>query len=307
MNQIYQRDRRYSLIVGTAKNAVEINGLQIRFRVDKTSSNKDRKNKANVEIYNLSKEYQVLFEEKYVAISLSVGYADTGLKRLFSGQAFSVGTRKEGADTVTEIEVEELFKELNFNPVSKLVPAGKTIRNVIEELIKTIPEINRSIFNGKNVTKVVIDGYPMSGTARQILNEISTAYDIDWQIDDGVLFVSDKDDAYTNNTQTAFLIHEQSGLIERPYWDSKNVKDPQGRKIESVDSQGKTRKKTARIKKKSLKFKVLLNPAIYAGTILKLEYPDMTGFYKVDEVKHSGNFRSDEWYSEVMCSERVVV
>lgn len=306
MEKIYQRDRQYSLIVGTLKDAVEINGLQIKFRVNKTSSNKDKKNKADIEIYNLSKEYQVLFEDKYVAVALSVGYEGTGLKRLFAGQAFSVGTRKEGADTITEIEVEELYKELNFKPLSKLVPAGKTVRNVIEELVKLVPEINKSIFNGKNITKTVIDGYPMSGTPRQVLNELSIAYDIDWQIDDSVLFVSDKEDAYTNNTQSAFLIHEQSGLIERPYWDSKNVKDPEGRKIETKDSAGKTRKKTAKIKKKSLKFKVLLNPAIYAGTILKLEYPEMTGFYKVDEVRHSGNFRSNEWYSEVMCSERVL-
>lgn len=306
MDKIYQMDRQYSLIVGTAKDAVEIRNLQITFNVTKTSSNKDKKNKARIEIYNLSKQYQVLFEEKYVAVALSVGYEGTGLKRLFAGQAFSVGTRKAGPDTITEIEIEELYKELNFKPLSKLVPEGKTVRNVIEELAKLVPEISRSIYNGSNINQVVIDGYPISGSPRQVLNEISSAYDIDWQIDENTLFISDKDDAYTNNTQTAFLIHEQSGLIERPYWDAKNVKDPQGRKIESVDSKGKTRKKTAKIKKKSLRFKVLLNPAIYAGTILKLEYPEMTGFYKVDEVKHNGDFRGNAWYSEVMCSERVV-
>jgi hypothetical protein len=306
MTITYQRNRMYSLIVGTAQNAVEITGLQIRFKVRKTSSNKDRKNKAEVEIYNLSKEYQTLFEEKYVGVSLSVGYEDTGLKRLFSGQAFNVGTRKEGADTITKVELDELFKELNYKPVSKLIPAGKTVKNVIQELTKLVPEVSKSIFNGKNIEKAVIDGYPMSGTPRQILNELSTAYEIDWQIDDGTLFISDKGDSYTNNTQTAFLIHEQSGLIERPYWDARNVKDPEGRKIESIDSKGKSHKKTAKVKKKSLKFKVLLNPAIYAGTILKLEYPEYTGFYKVDEVKHSGDFRGEEWYSEVMCVERVL-
>lgn len=305
MSNIFQRDRQYSLVIGTAQNAVEITGLQISFSVSKTSSNKDRKNKADIQIYNLSKDHQVLFEEKYVAVALSVGYEGTGLKRLFAGQAFSVGTRKSGADTITEIEIEELFQELNFKPLSKLVPAGKTVRNVIEEVVKSVPEISRSIFNGQAINKTVIDGYPICGSPRQILNEISSAYDIDWQIDESTLFISDKDDAYTNSTASAFLIHEQSGLIERPYWDAKNVKDPEGRKIETIDSAGKVRKKTARVKRKSLKFKILLNPAIYAGTILKLEYPEMSGFYKVDEVKHSGDFRSDEWYSEVMCSERV--
>lgn len=306
MAEQFQRNRQYSLIVGTAKDAVEITGLEIKFKVTKTSSNKDRKNKAEVEIYNLSKEYQTLFEEKYVAVALSVGYEDTGLKRLFSGQAFNVGTKKEGADTITKIELDELFKELNFKPVSKLVPAGKTVKNVIQELVKMVPEVSKSIFNGKNIDQVVIDGYPMMGTPRQVLNDLSITYDIDWQIDDSTLFISDKDDSYTNNTSTAFLIHEQSGLIERPYWSAKNIKDPEGRKVTTTDSAGKEHKKTAKVKKKGLKFKILLNPAIYAGTILKLEYPEYTGFYKVDEVKHEGDFRSDEWYTEVKCVERVL-
>lgn len=306
MATIYQRNRQYSLVVGTASNAFEINNLEITFKVTKTSSNKDKKNKAYVEIFNLSKEHQALLEEPYVAVVLSVGYEGTGLKRLFAGQAFSVGTRKQGTDTITQIDIEAYFAELNFKTVSKLVPAGRTVKQVIQELLKELPEVSKSRFNGNNINKTVVDGYPMSGNPKRILDDISRAYQIDWQIDDGVLFISDQGDAYTNDTATAFVIHEKSGLIERPYYETDNIRDPSGRKIDFLDDAGKTRKKINKVKKKSIKMKVLLNPAIYAGSILKIEYSDFTGFYKIDEVIHRGDFIGDEWYSEVKCSERVL-
>lgn len=306
MTVIYQRFRDYSLIVGTVKNSFEITNLQMTFKAVKTSSNKDKKNKAHIEIYNLSKEHQALLEEKYVGVVLSVGYEGTGLKRLFAGQAFSVGTRKQGTDTITEIDIEAYYAELNFKTVSKLVPAGRTVKQVIQELIKEIPDISKSIFNGTNVNKTVVDGYPMSGNPRRILDDISRSYKIDWQIDDGVLFISDEGDSYTNNQNTALLIHEKSGLIERPYYETKNIKDPQGRKVESVDKNGKKHSKIQKVAKRSIRFKILLNPAVYAGSILKLEYGEFTGFYKVDEVHHEGDFRGDPWYSEIKCSERVL-
>jgi len=306
MAVIYQRNRQYSLVVGTASNAFEVTNLQITFRANKTSSNKDKKNKAHIEIYNLSKDHQALLEQPYVAVVLSVGYEDTGLKRLFAGQAFSVGTKKQGPDTITEIDIEAYFTELNFKTVSKLVPAGKTVRQVIQELIKEIPEVSKSIFNGENIKKTVVDGYPMSGNPRRILDDISRAYKIDWQIDDGVLFISDEGDAYTNDKNTAFLIHERSGLIERPYYETKNIKDPSGRKVETVGKDGKSHKKIKKVPKKSIRLKILMNPAIYAGSIIRIEYGDFTGFYKVDEVQHEGDFRGDTWYSEIKCSERVL-
>lgn len=306
MAAIYQRNRQYSLVVGTAKDALEINNLQITFKVVKSASNKDKKNKAYVEIFNLSQEHQVLLEEPYVGVVLSVGYEATGLKRLFAGQAFSVGTRKQGTDTITQIDIEGYYSELNFKTVSKLVPAGKTIKQVIQELIKEIPDVSKSIFNGQNINKTVVDGYPMCGNPRRVLDDISRAYNINWQIDDGVLFISDEGDSYTNDTNSAFLVHQNSGLIERPYFETHNIRDPSGRKIDYLDDLGKKRKRTNKVKKRSIKLKILLNPAIYAGSIIKIEYEEFTGFYKVDEVTHSGDFRGDQWQSEIKCSERVL-
>src|SRR5690625_2277892 len=90
-----QFNRVYSLVVGTKDDAIEINNLHITFDVVKTSSNKDRKNSAWVEIYNLSEGRRRSLEQPYVQVRLKVGYVDTGLYTLFSGQVVNISTSKE--------------------------------------------------------------------------------------------------------------------------------------------------------------------------------------------------------------------
>src|SRR5690606_41091522 len=91
---ILQKDRVYSLIVGNENGAVEINNLQIRFQVVKTSNNKDKKNSAHVEIFNLKEETRKAFEEDYVRVSLKVGYYHTELVELFAGEVVNISNTK---------------------------------------------------------------------------------------------------------------------------------------------------------------------------------------------------------------------
>src|SRR5690606_14749295 len=181
---IYQRDRVYSLIVGKDDDAVEINNLQIKFDVTKTSNNKDKKNIASVEIYNLSEHRRKKMEEDYVQVQLSVGYADTPLITLFTGQVTNITTSKlenfltsrQGTDLVTKLDIDELYKELNGTVVSTVIPAGRTLRDVIVRTVKDIPEITQQEIAGKANSIQVPNGYPLIGTPRQILDKLSHDY-----------------------------------------------------------------------------------------------------------------------------------
>ena len=88
----YQRSRVYSLIVGTKDRAVKFNNtLNISFKCVKSSNNKDRKNEASIEIYNLAPETRKLLEEPYVQVQLQVGYKDDDdLITLFTGQVTNI-------------------------------------------------------------------------------------------------------------------------------------------------------------------------------------------------------------------------
>lgn len=315
MSVIYQKNRIYSLIVGTEEDAVEINNLQIRFEVTKTSDNREKKNQARVQIYNLSRERQKALEEDYVTVLLRAGYSDMigegdDIPTLFSGQVVDLKATEEGnfltkrqhTDIITTLTIDELFSQLNGRVVSKTIPAGKSVRDTILGIVKDMPEITRQEIKGDGVDKEVVDGYPLSGTPRQLLDQICKSYGLQWQIDNNILYVTDVYGTYTENLDTVPRIGQFSGLINKPMFKSEDVKRLRMKdkyKIKQPTNKGKS---TERPKKTTLHCTILLNPTIVAGSIIFLEYEDMSGYYKVDEVTHSGNFRGGEWESKLILS-----
>ena len=299
---IYQRNRIFSLIVGKEGDAVEITNLNIKFEVTKTSDNKDKKNGAKVKIYNLSEDRRRRLEEDYVYVSLSVGYSDSDLHLLFAGQVVNVlntdkeigkfYTKRDGTNLVTELEIDELFTNLNYSTLSTLVPEGKTVKDVLLSIVKDIPEVTRHEMNGQAINRQVIDGFPLSGSPRQNLDKLSKEYNLEWQIDNGVLYIADVGGTYSDRTDNVPLISQMSGLVERPEFISPDSKRNRGKKKDKVT-------------KKTLKLKILLNPTLIAGSVIKLDFEDLTGYYKIDEVKHEGEYRGNTWYSTLHCTERV--
>lgn len=308
MAETYQIDRVYSLIVGDEENAVEINNLQMKFTVTKTSDNSQKKNKASIEIYNLSEETRKSLEKDYIQVRLDVGYARIGLVTLFTGQVINISnskikpflSRRSGSDIITKLEVDELYTTLNHSIQSKIVPEGSVVKDAILELIKDIPEVTRNEMSGKGIERRLFDGYPIHGNPRDVLNRIAKAYDLEWQIDKGVLMVSDKFKSYMENTDKVPSIGQMSGLIEAPEFVSSGTR----RNRKSANKENKVSGKSGE-GKDSIKLKVLLNPTLIAGSYFKLEYEDLTGYYKIDEVTFRGDYRGNDWYAELTCTEKI--
>lgn len=291
----YQIDREYELIIGDYRksdNAIIIPNLQCTFDISKSSSNKKRTNSASIEIYNLNDEHRAIIEqEEYIAAVFSAGYIDAGMARLFAGQVVESSTRKSGTDIVTQIKMGSGYTDLNHELLSKLASPGQTYKDVYETIRKSLPSVVRGVYNGTNLNNQVINGYPLIGEPRRMLDELSELTQTEWRVDDGVLYVNNSDGSINDNLNLCYIVSEDSGLVERPY------------KV----SGDKQRTKKDKSKKKGIQFKCLLNPRIVPGEIIKLEYPNFNGYYKVDSVRMSGDWRGNPWYSEVFCSDKVKV
>lgn len=291
---IIQRNRVYELIIGDYKtgNGLLIKDLQVTFDISKSTNNKNRTNSASIEIYNLSEESLKILDTDYPAAVFSAGYLDTGgVKRLFSGQVTNVSTRKSGTDIVTQITMGSGYTELNHETLSDVVPPGNNVQDAIEKLRKAIGA-DRGVYNGTNLNNEIIYGYPLSGTPKEMLDELAEKYQLDWQLDDGVLYVHDNDRAATEQFQLAYVISPFTGLIERPYRVSGD----------------KRRSKKDKVKKPGVQMKILLNPEIKAGDIIRIEEGLLKGWYKVDSLRHTGSWRGENWYTEIKGSslEKVV-
>lgn len=289
-------NRGYILTVGDWKtgDGWRIDNLQLRFEVSKGTNEKETKNSASVEIYNLAPEHIKTLETPYLIADLSVGYhgidgSVDNLQRMFVGEVVRVTTRKSGPDVVTQLELGEGYLELNHTVLSKLVSPGKTVKDVFEEIRTSIPNLSRGVYAGVNINNRIISGYPLMGEPRRLLDKLAASYRVDYRIDDAVLYVNDSDGAINNADDTALLVSQESGLIDIPY----------------VVQSGKKRSKDDPEAKNSVQWKMLLNPDITPGEIIKLEYLDFTGWYKVDSVRHSGDFMGGTWHTEVKCVQSV--
>ena len=291
---LLQINRVYELIIGDYKtgNGLLIKDLQVTFDISKSTNNKNRTNSASIEIYNLSEESLKILDTDYPAAVFSAGYLDTGgVKRLFSGQVTNVSTRKSGTDIITQITMGSGYTELNHETLSDVVPPGNNVQDAIEKLRKAIGA-DRGVYNGTNLNNEIIYGYPLSGTPKEMLDELAEKYQLDWQLDDGVLYVHDDDRAATEQFQLAYVISPFTGLIERPYRVSGD----------------KRRSKKDKVKKPGVQMKILLNPEIKAGDIIRIEEGLLKGWYKVDSLRHTGSWRGENWYTEIKGSslEKVV-
>ncbi len=281
-------NRQYSLIVGDYKSteAFEITELQVTFDISKSNENKKKTNSASIEIYNLADEHLKLLDTDYPAAVFSAGHKDTGGPvRLFSGQITNVSTRKSGTDRVTQITMGDGYVELNHEVLSKVVPPGANVQEAIEELRKSIGA-ERGVYNGTNLNNELIYGYPLSGTPKEMLDELAEKYNLNWQLDDKVLYVNNNDRANTENFKLAYVISPYTGLVEEPYRASLHRK----------------RSKKDKAKKPGVQMKILLNGRIKAGDIIKLEDTLITGWYRVDSLRHTGGWRSPGYYTELKCS-----
>lgn len=280
-----QRNRQYRLIIGDYQtgDGLLIEQLQVTFDISKSTNNKNRTNSASIEVYNLSEESLKILDTDYPAAVFEAGYLDTGgPKRLFAGQVTNVSTRKSGTDIVTQIQMGSGYTALNHDTLSDLVPPGNNVKDAIENLRKAIGA-DRGVYNGTNLNNELISGYPLSGTPKEMLDELAEKYQLDWQLDDGVLYVHDNDRPATEQYQLAYVISPFTGLIERPYRVSGD----------------KRRSKKDKAKKPGVQMKILLNPDIKAGDIIRIEEGLLKGWYKVDSLRHSGGWRSEGWYTEI--------
>lgn len=291
---LIQRNRQYELIIGNFQSgeALLITELQVTFDISKSPDNKKRTNSASIEITNLSEDHIRLLDTDYPAAVFSAGYLDTGgPKRLFSGQVTHVSTRKSGTERITQITMGSGYTALNHQLLSEFVPEGQNPKVVVQKFVKAIGA-DRGVISGTNLNNPIIGGYPLSGTPKEMMDDFCEKYACEWQLDDGVVYVHDKGRPNNENFEQAYVISKYTGLIESAY-------------RVSGDRQ---RSKKDKVKKPGVQMKILLNPDIRAGDIIRLEDTLITGWFKVESLRHSGGWRSSAWYTEIRATslEKVV-
>lgn len=289
---VLQRDRLYELIIGDYQtgDGLKITDLQVRFDVEKSSDNKRTGNRALVEVTNLSRETLGKLETEFLSCTLAVGYRDTGVQTILTGNVVETRTVKNGPDQVTQFILGEGYSQLNHSRVKSIVAPGKTNEDVIEEIRKQMPGVAKGGYVSDSLRKMIMFGYPLNGSPREMLDRFCRENRLEWRCDNGALYISDENGLISKDTAEAPLISNETGLVDIPYYVS-----------------GDTAKLNTDARRRTgVQFKALLNPSIMPGKLIRLEssvLPQLNGFYRVNDLRYFGDYRGNDWYVECVCSQ----
>ncbi len=287
-----QADRRYELTIGNYRSGdgTRVTDLQIQFDVSQSADNKKSSNSATVEVYNLSRETLGKLETEFLECTLAVGYRDTGVQTILTGNVVETRTVKRGVDQVTQFILGEGYTALNHKRIKSLVAPGKTKEDVIEEIRKQMPGVARGAYVGTNLSSPILYGYPLNGSPKKMLDRFAKENKLEWRLVNNTLYVSDENGLTSRSTDEAVLISAETGLIDIPFYSSGE--------LEKLDTDPKRRT--------GVQFKALINPNVQVGKLIRLEstvMPVLNGFYRVAALRYYGDYRGNDWYMDCVCKQ----
>lgn len=279
-----------AIFIGYNSQTGEDSSLQMSFDITKKADTKrSGGNSCVIEIYNLKEDtLKRLQDTKLLGFYFKAGYRPIGAKLLLSGQVVQVSTKKVNTDWITTIIAGEGYAELNETELRKSLPVGITIEQAIEECRKQIPNLAKGVFSGSNKNTTLPDGFPLNGSAKQNLDRLCEAARIEYRIDRGSLSIADEAGINTKNPEgDAFLLNEETGLLESPFW-----KQEDGTKL-----------KKDKTRRQQVQFKALLNAQIVPASIIRIESKLINGIFKVTECRYTGQYERGDWIIEGYASE----
>lgn len=250
----------------------QLDGVEVKFSVNKLMS--AVMNKADIEICNLAQEdieFLTTYTSQFIAINqrkrirLWAGYEEDGVSLIFDGDIVE-GMPTNPPDRWIKCKALSGYYS-NKEVVSKTLGGDVSVKDLCTEAsnLLNLP----MVFESESVKK--ISDFSFTGDKTKIIKDLNELGGITAYEDDGTLFVLDKDTP--RKSVDVRYISETSGLIGIP------KPDPIG--IECT---------------------VLLDNSLKIGQRIYIEskiFPSASGEYFIYELKHSGDLRGTEFYTNI--------
>lgn len=246
--------------------------LRVKFDIKKNLE--DNKNKADIYIYNCSRDsYKILQQvnETYVT-QLSVGYGEIK-DSLFIGDIENSSYYREGPNWILKLEAKDGQHFSQEAIINKSYNEKKSVRDILLDMINSSSFTPRNVCNEaikwvkENITldNIVQNGLTVSGRLMDELKEILSNFGASISIQDEKVQILYND---TNNKDNIILISPTTGLIGSP--------------VDKGAEEG-------------LEFKCLLIPMLRPGTLVRIESKIVNDYYRVDNIHYKGDTHGKDW------------
>jgi len=245
--------------------------LHVSFRIDKTLTSEP--NKAEITIYNLTKDLRSSFNKKGSKITIEAGYADDRTE-IFQGDIESSTTSRDGSDWVTKIQGGDGSTKLRTSKINESLKPGATIKDALKAVVKCMglddgnatEKIDEGGFR-EGITEF-IKGVTLSGKCSDVMDKLTKSAGLEWSVQGGKNQLTLRGKGQTVR-KDAVLVNQSTGMIGSPEVGEKGI----------------------------VTVKTLLNGRIWPGRKIKVESLLVDGFFKVGSVSHEGSTFGDSWYT----------
>lgn len=275
MTELFKRYAR--LVIDTIEIEHGFGGqaLDIAFSIER--SLKPEPNTADVQVWNLNQDHRSQLEEtkgesgSKVPVSLEAGY-EGGFALIYVGTMRTVFSERQGPDIVTILQSGDGEKEYQQGRINLSIAPATPNPSIMQQIVKKL-----GIGEGNLATATPLllaaplllpQGGVLSGSASQIMTRVAQSLGFEWSIQDEALQLLQ---ARAPVAAAAVLLTPATGLVGSP----------------SVDNEG------------ILTAQALLIPDVFPGRLLVLESERLSGSYRIEKCRYSGNTAGGEWYVEV--------
>ena len=254
-------------------------GFRVSFDAIKTRTTTP--NSATIQIWGLADTTRNRILERDALVRVWAGYRlATGPEILFIGNAQRIIHRRQPPDIVTEIELGDGAKPLREARISVSFAPGATCRQVLDDIAERLDLDLRLI---TDVDGGFPQGFSHLGPAKDALTKVCERFDLEWSIQNDALQVIDRDG---DSGEEAILLTPATGLIASPE--------------KQDDTEDRLEGDNATIRPEYV-FRCLLQPKFFPGSFVRVESRDVEGNFVIDEVRHTGDTRGQDWHSEIGC------
>lgn len=278
-----QYKRAYQLtIVPSDGEARVITDLRINFEI--TKSILSFPNLCRLNIYNPSDDTLAALQKKFTKVILNAGY-EGDIRLLFKGDVRNVYQSRTGVDSLVTIYAGDGERDWQNATFNKTFTENVTASSVIKEVLKTFKEVTLGAISGLPDAADKLRGQTLSGSSKDILDELASEYGFNWNIQDGEVITTPAESPLEGDE--AVVVSAATGMIGTPT-------------VTEIGANVSTLLNPRLLPNRAFKIESV-NADIQLGNLFfrQAKRTSAEGTYKIQEVVFKGDSREGDWSSSV--------
>lgn len=280
-----------SVIVGknltqSLASGLKLEGFRTVFTVDQTL--RGPPNTANLQLYNLNPSNAGKVQKEFDEVVLDCGYKGNP-RIIFRGEIKFLTHYRDGTNWITEVQAADGDRAYTEAHVGTTLAAGQTPFDAVDEILKQMPGVRKGHIELPRTAYT--RGKVLLGPPRRVVEQIARDFAAAWSITNGTLNIVRADSVLPSQ---AVVVNSQTGMIGAPEISAKGVR------IKMQLNPMVVPNGMVVIDNNNIKIQAIQQysngPKVKEKKLVRLD-PD--GRYKVYKLRHQGDTRGPDWFTEV--------